>query len=159
MAERNVTVSLSFIHVSRQYLFCLCARKKYIWTENKLFVQSISQINRKVSPYFPPQFDYMCQCSVHPSQQNVHSIICTIYWDATPKTFFFPSPTKFFKIFISLNNHFSEQCIRMIQQLRYPFLRHFSLGTPPFPLHNFLADQWVVLQRLCNSWTSKWQKF
>ena len=33
----------------------------------------------------------------------------------------------------------------MIQNLRNPFLRHFSLGTPPFPLHNFLADQWVVL--------------
>ena len=29
----------------------------------------------------------------------------------------------------------------VIQQLRNPFLRHFSLGTPPFPLHNFLADQ------------------
>ena len=43
----------------------------------------------------------------------------------------------------------------MIQKLRNPFLRHFSLGTPPFPLHNFLADQWVVLWRLCNSWTSK----
>ena len=39
----------------------------------------------------------------------------------------------------------------MIQKLRNPFLRHFSLGTPPFPLHNFLADQWVVLRRLCNS--------
>ena len=33
----------------------------------------------------------------------------------------------------------------IIQQLRNPYLRHFSLGTPPFPLHNFLADQWVVL--------------
>ena len=39
----------------------------------------------------------------------------------------------------------------MIQKLRNPFLRHFILGTPPFPLHNFLADQWVVLRRLCNS--------
>ena len=38
-----------------------------------------------------------------------------------------------------------------VQQLRNPFLGHFSLGTPPFPLHNFLADQWVVLRRLCNS--------
>ena len=27
----------------------------------------------------------------------------------------------------------------MIQKLRNPFLRQFSLGTPPFPLHNFLA--------------------
>ena len=39
----------------------------------------------------------------------------------------------------------------IIQQLRNPYLRHFILGTPPFPLHNFLADQWVVLRRLCNS--------
>ena len=28
----------------------------------------------------------------------------------------------------------------MIQQLRNPLLRHFILDTPPFPLHNFLAD-------------------
>jgi len=44
----------------------------------------------------------------------------------------------------------------MIQQLRNPFLRHFSQGTPPFPMHNFLADQcsgwcfedYVILERM-----------
>ena len=44
-----------------------------------------------------------------------------------------------------LTDGFSKQVLGMIQKLRNPFLRHFSLGTPPFPLHNFLADQWVVL--------------
>ena len=41
--------------------------------------------------------------------------------------------------------HCHDLPLGMIQKLRNPFLRHFSLGTPPFPLHNFLADQWVVL--------------
>ena len=57
--------------------------------------------------------------------------------------------------FVRLEKKHFFYLLGMIQKLRNPFLRHFSLGTPPFPLHNFLADQWVVLRRLCNSWTSK----
>ena len=49
-----------------------------------------------------------------------------------------------------------QQCLQtnsiilgMIQKLRNPFLRHFSLGTPLF--HCIIFWLTMVLQRLCNS--------
>ena len=32
-------------------------------------------LTEKFLRIFPPQFDYMCQCRLHPSQQNVHSTV------------------------------------------------------------------------------------
>ena len=39
----------------------------------------------------------------------------------------------------SLHTRVLRTTLGMIQKLRNPFLRHFRLGTPPFPLHNFFG--------------------